>query len=547
MLSLPASPITLALPPHRETRDAPMRVEYHGLPIYVQPLCRDGVVRKITVSYRENRSQRGARQVCDYGKILLKRDYTPKSNQPLPADQEIPSEVIVATLDTVMIPYFLPKLFRKCPELLRADLQWSLLGPYALSQLHQMSNLKRKTKESQNEAMDLMVQRWGKLPLSDILPERCAADLLVLSETKAMECRNVLRQIFGGVYANVVSAPECWARFKMMGRGKNFPAAAQTRKALLPPIFSDSEVAEIWQTCCSNLKGGKTDGLFLATLLMLLTGISVEEVCALRKKDFVAVDGYDGFYKFVLIWEVREQSSSKRKKGTSQGTSTEMAKKPNRRARGFRHEVVPISSPYRQRELSLGRLISPLLCAHFHGRADDEFLVNHPRNINRRFPPEKFDEWLENTFSSILQKKRDDGKLLNLQITQSVSTYLRETAFHNLKRYGYNEEELRNLRGLSPAHMDAQHYIGFSAPSEQVTMAVIQDRWIDYTVKRRNEETLSSKRYASMQIPRKITWMHIKLKIPPGTEKEVQMMLAALRGFHGSVHTHRYREADRKS
>ena len=145
----------------------------------------------------------------------------------------------------------------------------------------------------------------------------------------------------------------------------------------------------------------------------------------------------------------------------------------------------------------------------------NQLLLTNPRNHERVLAPDQFRTWLNDRFSNLFPE--DEISLMGKQVsaTYDVEDRLRAGAMYLLSDTSrYTEEECRYHFGLGPKAMDARHYIGFSAPSELVTMGVMQSMAIQCLMgSLPSEEGNSSKLYRIPGKAEKISRIHIDLNV----------------------------------
>lgn len=199
----------------RTGRRLPLRVNYHGFPLYARLEYADKGqerrIAKVVVSYREQIAEPQKRRKKQYGKAILERKYSPIGDG-------MPEEVILNTMDTVVPTAFLPDLFQLMPELMTGDLTCAVVLPTALIRLEAMQTVTAETTAKRRKAMTVILQLWGDLSVKDLMPERCAPGILSMGTAMATNCISLLRALFAGVLTQIVDDPHIWEWYRVTGR-----------------------------------------------------------------------------------------------------------------------------------------------------------------------------------------------------------------------------------------------------------------------------------------------------------------------------------------
>lgn len=106
-------------------RKTAMEVDFHGLRIFVVTLYKEN---KLQISYREEKKGSSSRKNTNRP---LQRQYRVPSGVTLTPDEPLSEDVIFETLEMVMPSFFLPKLFKKHPNLRTEALKLKLIGHYS--------------------------------------------------------------------------------------------------------------------------------------------------------------------------------------------------------------------------------------------------------------------------------------------------------------------------------------------------------------------------------------------------------------------------------
>lgn len=441
------------------TRHSPHVYPFGGMEIRVGTYKSNG---RVDITYKAATAKKGYTQ--EYVPVLPDKSEMPATA--LQIHEHLPPNVVYATLREKLPTLFLPKLFAAYPAAKSGDIHFALMARYALHQVHTLSTYSDHTKANDRATLDLMIDLWGDKPMCQITPHNCAEDLTKMSKTTAANCIRVLRKIYPVAMATLVDNVELWSNYSQPRRRGEYSPQQRARKMLLhaplPPRQIQLTVMRCWEAILSNNEAAK----HLAALIILLLGVAIEEVCALRLDALVELP-YKGYFALLIDRVVVTQGKRKSNDG---------------HVRGHRHIISRLDEPQR-RPLGVSKLLWHLWITYREmnpARQDNQLLLANPDNPDRVYAPEEFEKWINANFKDLLP---DDAIILGgqeIRATYSAVDYFFATAEYLLSdQAGYCEEETRYHWGESPQSMDAKHYVGFSSPTELVTQAVMQERALD--------------------------------------------------------------------
>lgn len=214
-------------------------------------------------------------------------------------------------------------------------------------------------------------------------------------------------------------------------------------------ILTHAQVGEIVATCAENLESSR-GYLYFGLILMLITGITIGELCALTWGSFSFSKTYAG----IIVVEI-------------------MA------------ETKPAGEVYRTEELSGSRRrtlpLPPTVATFYHKVKTNAPNVqeNAPfmrsfKNAARRMRPDEFDRWLKGFFKSFDFSKQTELKSL----TKNPERTLRATFRSALESCGCDEEEIRYLCGNAPKSVFARNYCAYDDPRELAKLAAVLEHYI---------------------------------------------------------------------
>ena len=214
-------------------------------------------------------------------------------------------------------------------------------------------------------------------------------------------------------------------------------------------ILTHAQVGEIVATCAENLESSR-GYLYFGLILMLITGITIGELCALTWGSFSFSKTYAG----IIVVEI-------------------MA------------ETKPAGEVYRTEELSGSRRrtlpLPPTVATFYHkvkdnvpcAQADMPF-VRSPKNAARRMRPDEFDRWLKVFFRGFDFAQQKEAK----NLLKHPDRVLRETFRAAMAICGCDEEEVRYLYGSAPESVFARNYCAYDDPRELAKLAAVVEHYI---------------------------------------------------------------------
>ena len=485
----------------KKVRKPPIEVTYGGLPLRVGTYKSN---RRVDVSYRHKDSEGNTH--------LFTREYIPvlpANSPPLVIGEYLSDDVIRATLADKIPSLFLPALFKKYPHACTPDLHLSILGPYVLKKLNASEQSKDSTILHRYRTLNKMAALWGDTPIREVVPERCADDLLRMSTPSSDDCIALLRKIYPLVVLEK-GANKVWGEYRQSGRKRGYSHPKRVRSMLLNLPPSPGQICEIINQCVDAIHQNKDAAKHLAALVMISEGILVDEACALRASSLSTLADYKGNFALHIseIVEIQDipQTDCKKK-----------GKKKSNRIRSQRHIIEKLDAP-ENRLLGINTVLAS--CWQMYQRTHpkfkgDQLLLTNPKNHGRVLPPDEFRTWLNDKFGYLFPE--DAIAIMGKQIstTYDVADRLRAGAQYLLTDIsGFSSEETCYHFALVPQAMDSQHYVGFSAPSELVTMGVMQSMAIQRLMGSLPfEEGTSSKVYRIPGRAEKTSKIHINLDI----------------------------------
>jgi integrase len=369
------------------------------------------------------------------------------------APDEIGLEEYVRTL----IPECLQRAFdpttkegRALREKFAKDLPLAALIVADFNRVAQSMKWANSTKKEHKKLLDLLVSKFGRIPFCEITQEKFA---LHLREGGYSDY-----QINGQIYAmralviyeeTQYLISEHFMDTFTLGNRRVVVGPRDASKHFEKNILTHAQVKEIVATCAENLESSR-GYLYLGLILLMITGITISELCALTWGSFSSSNSYTG----ITVIEISAE--------------TKLA--------GEVYHIDELNWP-RRRTLPL----SPTVATFYHkvkdnapcAQADMPF-VRSPKNAARRMRPDEVEKWLKGFFKSFDFSKQPELKSL----TKNPERTLRATFRSALESCGCDEEEIRYLCGNAPKSVFARNYCAYDDPRELAKLAAVVEHYI---------------------------------------------------------------------
>lgn len=306
------------------------------------------------------------------------------------------------------------------------------------------------TKKEHKKLLDLLVSKFGRIPFCEITQEKFA---LHLREGGYSDY-----QINGQIYAmralviyeeTQYLISEHFMDTFTLGNRRVVVGPRDASRHFEKNILTHAQARRIIASCAENLEGNH-GYLYFGLILMLTTGITISELCALTWGSFSTSNAYTG----VTVIEIG--SEAKRV--------------------GDVYHIEKLNWP-RRRTLPL----PPTMAKLYHKVKNNAPNVqeNAPfmrsfKNAARRMRPDEFDRWLKGFFKSFDFSKQTELKSL----TKNPERTLRATFRSALESCGCDEEEIRYLCGNAPKSVFARNYCAYDDPRELAKLAAVVEHYI---------------------------------------------------------------------
>ena len=306
------------------------------------------------------------------------------------------------------------------------------------------------TKKEYMRSFELLVSKLGRMPFCEITQEKfalhlregCFSDFQINGQIYSMRAVVLFEE------TKYLISDHFMDTFTM-GNRRVVVGPRDASRHFEKNILTHAQVREIVATCAENLESSR-GYLYFGLILMLITGITIGELCALTWGSFSSSNTYIG----VTVIEIAAEAKHA----------------------GEVYRLEALNWP-RRRTLPL----PPTVATFYHkvkdnvpcAQADMPF-VRSPKNAARRMRPDEVDRWLKGFFKSFHFSKQPELKSL----TKNPEQTLRATFRSALESCGCDEEEIRYLCGNAPKSVFARNYCAYDDPRELAKLAAVVEHYI---------------------------------------------------------------------
>ena len=306
------------------------------------------------------------------------------------------------------------------------------------------------TQKEHKRSLDLLVSKLGRMPFCAITQEMFAFHL--------REGGFSSYQINGQIYAmralviyeeTQYLISEHFMDTFAMGNRRAVVGPQDAKKHFEKNILTHAQVGGIVASCAENLESSR-GYLYFGLILMLITGITIGELCALTWGSFSFSNTYTG----ITVIEISAE--------------TKLA--------GEVYRTEELNGP-RRRTLPL----PPTVEKFYHRVRDNAPNVqeNAPfmrsfKNAARRMRPDEFEKWLKVFLRGFDFAQQKEAK----NLLKHPDRVLRETFRAAMAICGCDEEEVRYLYGSAPESVFARNYCAYDDPRELAKLAAVVEHYI---------------------------------------------------------------------
>ena len=305
------------------------------------------------------------------------------------------------------------------------------------------------TKKEHKKLLDLLVSKLGWTPFCAITQEMFAFHLreggFSSYQINGQIC--AFRALIAYEQAHHLISEHFIDTFTM-GNRRTVVGPRDASRHFEKNILTHAQVGEIVATCAENLESSR-GYLYFGLILMLITGITIGELCALTWGSFSFSNTYTG----ITVIEISAET-----KLAGEVYRTEELNGPRRR-------TLPLPPTG---EKFYHRVKDNVPCA----QADMPF-VRSPKNAARRMRPDEFDRWLKVFFRGFDFAQQKEAK----NLLKHPDRVLRETFRAAMAICGCDEDEVRYLYGSAPESVFARNYCAYDDPRELAKLPAVLDKY----------------------------------------------------------------------
>lgn len=306
------------------------------------------------------------------------------------------------------------------------------------------------TQKEHERSFDLLVGKLGRMPFCEITQETFAFHLreggFSSYQINGQIC--ALRALIAYEEAHYLISDHFMDGFTMDNR-RVVVGPRDASRHFEKNILTHAQVKEIVATCAENLESSR-GYLYLGLILLMTTGITISELCALTWGSFSFSKTYTG----ITVIEISAE--------------TKLA--------GEVYRTEELNGP-RRRTLPL-----PPTVGKFYHRVRDNAsnvqesapLMRSFKNAARRMRPDEFDRWLKVFFRGFDFAQQKEAK----NLLKHPDRVLRETFRAAMAICGCDEEEVRYLYGSAPESVFARNYCAYDDPRELAKLAAVVEHYI---------------------------------------------------------------------
>lgn len=306
------------------------------------------------------------------------------------------------------------------------------------------------TKKDHRRLLDLLVSKLGRIPFCEITQEMFAFHLreggFSSYQINGQIC--ALRALIAYEEAHYLISDHFMDGFTM-GNRRVVVGPRDASRHFEKNILTHAQVRGIVLNCAENLEGNH-GYLYFGLILMLTTGITISELCALTWGSFSFSKTYAG----IIVVEIMAEAKS-----AGEVYHTEELNGPRRR-------TIPLSP-------TMAKLYHKVKTNAPNVQENAPFMRSF-KNAARRMRPDEFDRWLKGFFKSFDFSKQTELKSL----TKNSERTLRATFRSTLESCGCDAEEIRYLCGNAPESVFARNYCAYDDPRELAKLAAVLEHYI---------------------------------------------------------------------
>lgn len=329
------------------------------------------------------------------------------------------------------------------------------------------------TQQEHKRSLDLLVSKLGWTPFCAITQEMFAFHLREggFSDYQISDQICALRALIAYEQSHHLISEHFMDTFTL-GNRRVVVGTRDASRHFEKNILTHAQVREIAASCAENLESSR-GYLYLGVILLMTTGITISELCALTWGSFSFSKTYAG----IIVVEIMAET-----KLAGEVYRTEELNGPRRR-------TLPLPP-------TMAKLYHKVKNNAPNVQENAPFMHSF-KNAARRMRPDEFDRWLKGFFKSFDFSKQTELKSL----TKNPERTLRATFRSALESCGCDEEDIRYLCGSAPESVFARNYCAYDDPRELAKVAAILDKYTvsliralddvsEFTISRKDEDVV---------------------------------------------------------
>lgn len=370
--------------------------------------------------------------------------------------------------------------------------------------------------EDRKRAINRILRHEGYKPWSSVVPSHCAKWLYSLSAHEQKATISAMKYFFSIQQALDSAVENPWSACKIIEGRKPESYKSLVQKHIEKKSLTDGQCEEIINRCLESCRSGKANNTEFAVLLFLTMLINAEELCGLYFSDFCYMEAYRSRLKL----HIERTYSKKDKKHSKYYQLQTIQKKYQTRWIPVSHLVREYYEALRKERVGTGTESEdisgkPLFCN-----------TNKMRHMTPDDLEKKVSDYMKPWIPAVISGAKGVKPIKAISLLQN-------TAEQHMRKGGYEEEEIRRMKGLAPILISAKSYQDFTNEPELNKLGAMVDRWISDAS---NYHPADSQpyRYKRKELlpdaPGGKTFAHITFEIPKDCSEE-QIQQGAILGL----------------
>ena len=296
---------------------------------------------------------------------------------------------------------------------------------------------------------ELLVNKFGRTPFCEITQEKFALHLREggYSDYQINGQICAMRALVAYEEAQYLISEHFIDTFTM-GNRRTVVGLRDASRHFEKNILTHAQVERIAASCVGMLEDNR-GYLYFGLILLMTTGITISELCALTWGSFSFSKTYAG----IIVVEIMAET----------------------KLVGDVYRIEELNGP-RRRTIPL----SPTMAKLYHkvknnapNVQENARFMRSPKNAARRMRPDEFEKWLKVFLRGFNFAQQKESK----NLLKHPGRVLRETFRAAITICGCDEEEIRYLCGSAPESVFARNYCAYDDPRELAKLAAVLERY----------------------------------------------------------------------